>query len=95
MLGSDELMVPYSQREVAPVVRGIARVEVRQGGYVIYSTTVAPGPFALTDLSAGSNGDLLVTVVETDGAPQVFTVPWTAPAIALREGYLKYNLMAG
>ncbi|WP_129544792.1 fimbria/pilus outer membrane usher protein [Serratia sp. 1D1416] len=99
MLESDELMVPYNQRESAPVVRGIARtqarVEVRQGGYVIYTTTVAPGPFALTDLSAGSNGDLQVTVVETDGAPQVFTVPWTAPAIALREGYLKYSLMTG
>ncbi|ASL90798.1 pilin outer membrane usher protein SafC [Serratia marcescens] len=99
MLGSDELMVPANQRESVPVIRGIARtqarVDVRQGGYVIYSTTVAPGPFALTDFSAGSNGDLEVTVAETDGAPQVFTIPWTAPAIAMREGYLKYNVMAG
>nr|WP_079451256.1 fimbria/pilus outer membrane usher protein [Serratia marcescens] len=99
MLGSDDLMVPYSQRDFAPVVRGIARtqarIEVRQGGYVIYSTTVAPGAFALTDLPAGSNGDLQVTVYETDMRPQVFTVPWNTPAIALRQGYLRYNLMTG
>ncbi|MEB7742821.1 fimbria/pilus outer membrane usher protein, partial [Escherichia coli] len=53
MLGSDESMVPWNQREFAPVVRGIARsqarVEVRQNGYLIQSQTVAPGPFALTD----------------------------------------------
>lgn len=99
MLGSDDLMVPYNQRDFAPVVRGIARtqarIEVRQGGYVIYSSTVAPGAFALSDLPAGSNGDLQVTVYETDGRPQVFTVPWSTPAIALRQGYLRYNLMTG
>ena len=99
MLGSDNLMVPYYLREVAPVVRGIARtqarIDVRQRGIVIYSTTVAPGPFALTDLSTSSSGDLEVTVQETDGHPQVFIVPWTPPAIAVHEGYLNYNIMAG
>lgn len=99
MLGSDDAMVPYNQREFAPVVRGIARtqarVEVRQNGYIIYSTTVAPGPFELSDLSANGSGDLQVTVSEADGRPQVFTVPYTTPAIALRQGYLKYNLMGG
>lgn len=99
MLSSDEAMLPAGMREATPVVRGIARtqarVDIRQGGSVIYSTTVAPGPFALTDVPAGSNGDLQVTVVETDGPPQVFTVPWTMPAIALPEGRLEYSLMAG
>lgn len=62
-------MVPYSERQFAPVVRGIARtqarVEVKQNGYTIYNTTVAPGPFALRDLSvADSSGDLHVTVWE-------------------------------
>lgn len=101
MLGSDENMVPYNQRAFAPIVRGIARtqarVEVKQNGYTIYNATVAPGPFALTDLSTSgaSNGDLEVTVWETDGNPQVFTVPYQTPAIALREGYLEYNVMAG
>jgi outer membrane usher protein len=100
MLSSDEQMVPWSQREYAPVVRGIARtqarVEVKQNGYVIYSETVAPGPFALTDLSVPNDGgDLQVTVQETDGHSQVFTVPYQTPAIALREGYMKYNMMLG
>ncbi|MEB7742758.1 fimbria/pilus outer membrane usher protein, partial [Escherichia coli] len=89
-----------NQREFAPVVRGIARsqarVEVRQNGYLIQSQTVAPGPFALTDLPlTGSGGDLQVTVRESDGTTQVFTVPFTTPAIALREGYLKYSVTAG
>ncbi|HBC1707606.1 TPA: fimbria/pilus outer membrane usher protein [Escherichia coli] len=100
MVGSDESMVPYNQREFAPVVRGIARtqarIEVRQNGYLIQSQTVAPGAFALADLPlTGSAGDLQVTVLESDGTRQVFTVPFTTPAIALREGYLKYNVTGG
>ncbi|EKQ3378447.1 fimbria/pilus outer membrane usher protein [Escherichia coli] len=100
MLGSDENMVPYNQREFAPVVRGIAhtqaRVEVRQDGFLIQSQTVAPGAFAITDIPAtGSGGDLQVIVLESDGTRQVFTVPYTTPAIALREGYLKYNVTGG
>lgn len=100
MLGTDNNMVPYYQREFAPIVRGIARtqarVEVRQNGYTVYSATVAPGAFALTDLSVpGSGGDLEVTVRESDGQQQVFTVPYQTPAIALREGYLDYNIMMG
>ncbi|UMS28672.1 fimbria/pilus outer membrane usher protein [Escherichia coli] len=100
MVGTDESMVPYNQREFAPVIRGIsrtqARIEVRQNGYLIQSQTVAPGAFALTDLPlTGSGGDLQVTVLESDGTRQVFTVPFTTPAIALREGYLKYNVIGG
>lgn len=101
MLASDESMVPYDQREFAPVVRGIARtqarIEVKQNGYTIYNTSVAPGPFELSDLASasGSGSDLQVIVHETDGSTQVFTVPYNTPAIALHKGYLKYNLMAG
>ncbi|WP_439070480.1 fimbrial biogenesis outer membrane usher protein (plasmid) [Serratia nevei] len=100
MLATDDNMVPYNQRAYAPVVRGIARtqarVEVKQNGYTVYSNTVAPGPFALTDLTAsGAGGDLEVIVYETDGKPQVFTVPYNTPAISLREGYLKYSVMGG
>lgn len=100
MLATDDNMVPYNQRAYAPVIRGIARtqarVEVKQNGYTVYSNTVAPGPFALTDLTAtGGGGDLEVTVYETDGKPQVFSVPYNTPAISLREGYLKYSVMGG
>jgi outer membrane usher protein len=101
MLGSDAAMVAHNQREFAPIVRGIARtqarVEVKQNGYTLYNAIVAPGPFALNDLSmnSGSGSDWQVTVWETDGRPQVFTVVHSTPAVAVREGYLKYNLMAG
>ncbi|EGT3611417.1 capsule biosynthesis protein [Morganella morganii] len=100
MLASDESMVPYDQREFAPVVRGIARtqarVEIRQNGYTLTSTTVPAGPFEINDLpSAGSNGDLQVTVSESDGSQQEFTVPYTVPAVALRRGYLKYSVAGG
>ncbi|EKA27187.1 outer membrane usher protein PsaC, partial [Yersinia enterocolitica subsp. enterocolitica WA-314] len=100
MLGDDANMLPSSQRDFMPVVRGIARsqarVEVRQNGYLIYSTVVSPGPFKLTDmLPSHSNGDLHVTVLESNGTTQQFTVPYSVPAIALRKGRLRYNLMAG
>lgn len=100
MLASDDNMVPYSEWQFAPVVRGIARtqarVEVKQNGYTIYNTTVAPGPFALRDLSVtDSSGDLHVTVWEADGSTQMFVVPYQTPAIALHQGYLKYSLLAG
>ncbi|WON76402.1 fimbria/pilus outer membrane usher protein [Serratia sp. UGAL515B_01] len=100
MLGSDDSMVPADQRDYGPVIQGIARtlarVEVRQNGFVIYNATVAPGPFSLTDINSYDfGGNLQVTVWETDGKPQVFSVPYQKPAIALRQGYLKYNVMLG
>lgn len=100
MLASDDRMVPSSQYMFAPVIRGVARtqarVEVKQNGYTIYNQVVAPGPFALTDFSpTGAGGDFQVTVWEADGAPQFFTVPFQTPAVAIKEGYLRYNMMAG
>ncbi|HAS3654424.1 TPA: fimbrial biogenesis outer membrane usher protein [Vibrio cholerae] len=100
MLATDEQMVPYEQRVYGPVVRGVARsqarVEVRQNGYLIFSTTVAPGPFEFNDIGGGgSGGDLEVTVVESDGPSQVFTVTYATPAIALREGAFKYDVSIG
>ncbi|HEM8838460.1 TPA: fimbria/pilus outer membrane usher protein [Klebsiella aerogenes] len=100
MLGTDSSMVPSSERSFTPVVRGIARtmarVEVRQNGFTIYEDTVAPGAFALDNLPVtSSGGDLQVTVRETDGSTQHFTVAWQTPAIAVREGYLDWSLMAG
>lgn len=100
MLGTDESMTPYNMREFAPVISGIARtqsrIEVRQDGFLIYSITVAPGAFSITDLPvSGSGGDLHVSILGTDGDIKTFTVPFTTPAIALREGYLKYNFTSG
>ncbi|MCF7718071.1 fimbria/pilus outer membrane usher protein [Aeromonas jandaei] len=100
MLASDDNMVPYVQRAYSPIIKGTARtqarVEVKQNGYLVYSTTVAPGPFEFSDLSTGGGGgDFDVTVFETDGQPQKFTVSYATPAIALREGAFKYDFAGG
>ncbi|MEG5552035.1 fimbrial biogenesis usher protein [Enterobacter wuhouensis] len=52
-----------------------ARVDIRQGGQLIYSTLVPAGPFNLDDVPlANLNTDLNVTVTETDGSENRFTV---------------------
>jgi outer membrane usher protein len=71
-LVSDDQMKPASQIGYAPVVRGIANsnaiVTIKQNGYVISETTVAPSAFEISDIPPGTyNGDLDVTVTEADG----------------------------
>ncbi|EDC6416416.1 fimbria/pilus outer membrane usher protein [Salmonella enterica subsp. enterica] len=99
MLSTDEAMIPWREREFSPTFRGVARtqarIEVRQQGYLVYSTTVPPGPFALSNLPAKTGGDLEVTVREADGHEQHFRVPYGMPAIALRQGHLRYEVAAG
>lgn len=99
-LASDEAMEPESATGYAPVVRGIAKsnakVVIRQNGYQIYETYVSPGAFEIDDLyQTGSNGDLQVTVQESDGSLQVFTVPYAALPVLRREGSFKYSLTSG
>ncbi|MEJ8812456.1 fimbria/pilus outer membrane usher protein [Variovorax ureilyticus] len=99
-LATDDRMRPDSMNGYAPVVRGVAethaRVLVRQAGYVIYETNVAPGNFELTDLSAtGFGGDLDVTVIEADGRERSFRVPFAAVPNLLRPGISRYAVTAG
>lgn len=52
-----------------------ARVDVHQGGTLIYSTVVPAGPFTLTGIpQLDRRRDLEVTVIEADGSRQTFTV---------------------
>ena len=50
-VASDDAMLPDSLQGYAPTIRGVAqtnaRVTVRQNGFIIYSTYVAPGPFVI------------------------------------------------
>lgn len=99
-LASDDNMLPDSQKGFAPVIHGIARgtaqVSIRQNGYEIYQSTVPPGPFTINDLyAAGNGGDLQVTIKETDGTRQVFTVPWSTVPVLQREGHSRFALTAG
>ncbi|WP_426448827.1 fimbria/pilus outer membrane usher protein [Siccibacter colletis] len=99
-LASDDDMLPDSLKGYAPVVRGIARtnaqVVIRQNGYVIYQSYVAPGAFEITDMyPTGGAGDLNVTVKEADGSEQNFTVAFASLPVLQREGHLKYSVTGG
>ncbi|WP_158785088.1 fimbria/pilus outer membrane usher protein [Pantoea sp. BAV 3049] len=99
-IASDDDMLPESLRGYAPVVRGTARtnaqVIVRQNGYIIYQSYVAPGAFEITDLYAtGGSGDLYVTIKEADGSEQNLIVPYASLPVLVREGHLKYSVTSG
>ncbi|AZC51711.1 Outer membrane usher protein fimD precursor [Pseudomonas chlororaphis subsp. piscium] len=99
-MSSDDAMLPDSQRGYAPVIRGTAKsnatVEVSQNGYVLYSTNVSPGPFEINDIyPSGSNGDLQVTVIESDGSRQSFTQAYASLPQMVRQGMLRYNTAIG
>lgn len=99
-LSSSEQMMPSRLRGFAPQVSGVAssnaRVTVRQNGYVVYETYVAPGPFEIKDLyQAGTSGDLDVAVTEADGSVHSFVVPYSSLPVMLRPGAIKYEATAG
>ncbi|WP_323880308.1 fimbria/pilus outer membrane usher protein [Aeromonas caviae] len=99
-VATDDNMYPDSMRGFAPVIRGMAesnaQVYVRQNGYTIYQTNVAPGAFEIDDLlPVYSSGDLEVTVHEAAGNIRVFTVPYSSVPLLQREGRHKYSLTAG
>ncbi|WP_085700807.1 fimbria/pilus outer membrane usher protein [Pseudomonas sp. B26(2017)] len=99
-LGSDIGMLPDDESGYAPVVRGIAEthatVEVRQNGYVIYSTTVSPGAFEIHDIyPGGSNGDLEVTIIESDGRQRKYTQAYSYLPVMVRQGTFQYSLSLG
>ncbi|NWK76798.1 fimbria/pilus outer membrane usher protein [Aquitalea sp. LB_tupeE] len=99
-LVTDDRMKPVSETGYAPIVRGIAYsnaiVTIKQNGYILTETTVAPGSFEINDIPPGVyNGDLEVTVTEADGRKSTFTVPFSALARSLREGASRYNFSVG
>ena len=99
-LASDDQMLPDSQLNYAPIVRGIARTNARvvitQNGNTLLQTTVSPGAFEISDLYAtGYGGDLHVTVFEADGTENTFTVPYASLVQLLRPGVWRYTAVAG
>lgn len=99
-LSDDDRMLPQSERGYAPEIRGIARtnakVTVRQNGQILRETTVVPGAFNINNLyPTGYGGDLDVTVSESDGSVQTFSVPYSAVDQLLRPGAYHYDIIAG
>lgn len=98
-LATDDSMAPDSLRGFAPIIRGVAKsnaqVTIKQNNYTIYQTYVPQGAFEIKDLfPTSSSGDLTVTIKETDGSENTFTVPYAAVPILQREGRVKYALTA-
>lgn len=92
--------LPGSQMGFVPVIEGIAQtnaqVVVSQAGVVIYTRTVPPGPFSLSDLSGARYGaDLDVKIVEADGSKRTFSVPYSSSAQLLRPGQLRFSSSFG
>ena len=99
-LASDDRMLPESQRGYAPVIRGVAetnaKVTVRQGGNIIYETTVPPGEFKIDDMYNSSfAGDFVVTITEADGRQKQYIVPYSSGVLLLRPGATRYSLAVG
>ena len=97
---SDERMLPNSMTGYAPRIRGNARtnakIEIKQQGQIIYQTTVAPGSFEINDLyPTGFGGELEVSVIESDGQIQRFSVPYASVVQMLRPGMNRYSFTIG
>lgn len=99
-LASDDRMLPESLRQFSPWIRGMARsnaeVKVRQNGEVIYQTFVSPGAFILKDVyPPDPDGDISVTVRESDGTETERKLPYSAMPNLVHGGRLKYDLTLG
>lgn len=97
---ADDRMLPQSMRGYAPVVRGVAQtnahVVIRQNGYIIYDTTVAPGAFVIDDLyPTGYGGDLDIEITEADGRVRHLTQAYSAVPQLLRPGQQLWSVTAG
>lgn len=99
-LASDLDMHSDTEQQYAPVIRGVAqtraKIEILHNGYSIYSTYVAPGPYAIDDLSVGaSHGELEVILTEADGQVRRFIQPYSSLANLLRDGIWRYSATVG
>lgn len=76
-LSTDESMIPSRVRKNTPAIRGVAntqaQVDVMYNDYIIYSTTVEPGVFELTEVPyVSGNGVYKVIVKESNGTKREF-----------------------
>ncbi|EPP2633950.1 fimbria/pilus outer membrane usher protein [Escherichia coli] len=99
-LSTDESMIPSRIRRNAPTIRGIAntqaQVDVIYNDYNIYSTTVEPGVFELTDVPyVSGNGEYKVVIKESNGTRRELIIPFTSPPISVKKGFFKYDLSYG
>lgn len=75
ILSEQALATQRSGAAVEGIAQSQARVEVRQGGVLVYTTVVPAGPFSLSDIPRINRyADLDVTVIGSGGDAQHFVV---------------------
>lgn len=99
-VASDDAMLPDSLRGYAPRIEGVAQsqaqVTIKQNGYVLYTTFVAPGPFVIDDLLPNtSSGRLEIIVKEADGRSTISYQSYAALPMQLREKGTRFHVAAG
>lgn len=99
-IASDDAMLPDSLRGYAPRIQGVAQsqaqVTIKQNGYVLYTTFVAPGPFVIDDLLPNtSSGKLEIIVKEADGRSTTSYQSYAALPMQLREKSSRFHVAAG
>lgn len=98
-LRSNRNMRQSISRGYAPVISGVAsstsRITISQNGYTIYSRVVPPGPYQLDDISAVSNGNIIVTVEDSSGYKTQTEYPIATLPSLLRPGEYNYNWALG
>ena len=92
------LAAPKGGATIEGIAHSQARIEVHQVGALIYSTIVPAGPFVLINIKPiNGSADLVVSVIESNGSNQQFTVPAisfgqimaTAPGYSFALGQLR------
>lgn len=98
-LESDLRMLPPSLQGYAPQISGVARTQAQvtlsQNGRILYQASVSPGPFVLPPLNQTTQGELDVTVRESDGEVKNWQVNTASVQLMVRPGQFIYHLSGG
>ncbi|WP_245217721.1 fimbria/pilus outer membrane usher protein, partial [Proteus mirabilis] len=92
-------MRPWEKRGYAPVISGVAnsnaKITISQNGYVLSSQVVPAGAYQLKNIAPVSNGNITVTVEESDGTKTVRYYPVATLSSLLRTDEINYNIAIG
>ncbi|MGL5236687.1 MAG: fimbria/pilus outer membrane usher protein [Plesiomonas shigelloides] len=97
-INSDSSMSP-SNLGYTPIFSGVARTHARvtlvQNNNVIYSEMVPPGPFDINNSTLLGSGDVLMTIIESDGKTTSQLFPITVMPSMLSPSQWEYSFATG
>lgn len=98
-LRSNSNMTPWAMRGYAPLISGSAtttsRITVTQNGVILMSRMVNPGPYLINDLTPIGNGELVVTVEDSQGNKIRKNYPVSTLPTLMRPGSINFNIAVG